>query len=113
VHQFNRGGFRVIRVFRGSPPRSDVFTSRRASRQTPAGEEGVALIRFRRAAQDPPIGGDSERAGFVVVSGGKGSHRKFRHSKMPGALILSGQSGDEAQHYQERQVRKAIREASR
>ena len=33
-----------------------------------------------------------EGAGFTLVHGGKGSHRKFRHPKMPGALILSGQS---------------------
>jgi predicted RNA binding protein YcfA (HicA-like mRNA interferase family) len=53
-----------------------------------------------------------EQAGFVLVPGGKGSHRKFRHPKFPGALILSGQSGDDAQHYQERQVRNATRKVS-
>ncbi len=56
---------------------------------------------------------DLERAGFVLVPGGKGSHRKFRHSKLPGSVILSGQSGDDAKHYQEKQVRNAIREASK
>jgi predicted RNA binding protein YcfA (HicA-like mRNA interferase family) len=55
---------------------------------------------------------DLERAGFFLASGGKGSHRKFRHPKLPGALILSGQSGDDAHHYQEREVRNAIRKAS-
>ena len=56
---------------------------------------------------------DLERAGFVLAPGGKGSHRKFRHPKFPGSVILSGQSGDDAKHYQEKQVRNAIREASK
>ncbi len=53
-----------------------------------------------------------ELAGFVLGPGGKGSHRKFRHPKFPGSLILSGHSGDDVKHYQERQVRNAIRKAS-
>lgn len=56
---------------------------------------------------------DLEQAGFVLVPGGKGSHRKFRHPKLPGAVMFSGQSGDDAHHYQEKQVRNAIREASK
>jgi len=56
---------------------------------------------------------DLDRVGFVLVPGRKGSHRKFRHPKFPGSLILSGHDGDDAQHYQERQVRNAIREASK
>jgi predicted RNA binding protein YcfA (HicA-like mRNA interferase family) len=56
---------------------------------------------------------DLEGAGFVLVPGGKGSHRKFRNSKFPGAVILSGKDGDDARHYQERQVRNAIREATK
>jgi predicted RNA binding protein YcfA (HicA-like mRNA interferase family) len=55
---------------------------------------------------------DLERAGFAVVPGGKGSHRKFRHPAVSGTVILSGKTGDDAHHYQERQVRNAIREAS-
>jgi predicted RNA binding protein YcfA (HicA-like mRNA interferase family) len=55
---------------------------------------------------------DLEQAGFVLVSGGKGSHRKFRHARFPGAVILSGQSGDDAHHYQEKLVRNAIHKAS-
>ncbi len=54
---------------------------------------------------------DLEQAGFVLVPGGKGSHRKFRHPKLAGSLILSGQSGDDAHHYQEKQVRNALRES--
>ena len=56
---------------------------------------------------------DLEAAGFADVIGGKGSHRKFRHPRVQGAVILSGKEGDDAHHYQERQVRNAIREVSR
>lgn len=61
------------------------------------------------AAQDTPLVADLEQAGFGLVPGGKGSHRKFRHPKYPGSLMLSGQSGDDAQHYQEKQLRNALR----
>ena len=54
---------------------------------------------------------DLEQAGFLLVPGGKGPHRKFRHPKLPGSLILGGQSGDDAHHYQEKQVRNAIHKA--
>ena len=56
---------------------------------------------------------DLQRAGFVQVPGRKGSHREFRHPELAGAVILSGKDGDDAHHYQERQVRNAIRESSR
>jgi predicted RNA binding protein YcfA (HicA-like mRNA interferase family) len=56
---------------------------------------------------------DLEAAGFMNVSGGKGSHRKLRHPKYAGSVILSGRDGDDAHHYQEKQVRNAIRETSR
>ena len=49
-------------------------------------------------------------AGFVETGGGKGSHRKFVHEKYPGAVTLSGSSGDDAKPYQERQVRQALEE---
>jgi predicted RNA binding protein YcfA (HicA-like mRNA interferase family) len=55
---------------------------------------------------------DLERAGFLL-SGGKGSHRKFRHPKYSGAVILSGKDGDDAHHYQEKQIRNAIREVTK
>jgi len=35
-----------------------------------------------------------------------------RHPRLPGAVIVSGNSGDDAHHYQERQIRHAIREAT-
>jgi predicted RNA binding protein YcfA (HicA-like mRNA interferase family) len=48
-------------------------------------------------------------AGFhEIPGGGKGSHRKFSHVRYPGAVTLSGASGDDAKHYQEKQVRQAI-----
>jgi predicted RNA binding protein YcfA (HicA-like mRNA interferase family) len=56
---------------------------------------------------------DLEAAGFVNAEGSKGSHRKFRHPKYAGSVILSGQDGHDAHHYQEKQVRNAIRETSR
>jgi predicted RNA binding protein YcfA (HicA-like mRNA interferase family) len=50
-----------------------------------------------------------EQAGFVD-RGGKGSHRNFEHPR--GARItLSGQLGDDAKPYQEREVKKAIEES--
>jgi predicted RNA binding protein YcfA (HicA-like mRNA interferase family) len=56
---------------------------------------------------------DLESAGFMQVEGGKGSHRKFRHARFRGAVILSGHDGDDARHYQEKQVRNAINEAKK
>jgi predicted RNA binding protein YcfA (HicA-like mRNA interferase family) len=49
-------------------------------------------------------------AGFSQISGGKGSHRKFMHSQYPGAVTLSGGSGDDAKPYQEKHVRQAVEE---
>ena len=56
---------------------------------------------------------DLEAAGFARVAGGKGSHRKFRHPRFAGTLILSGKDRDDAHHYQEKQTRQAIFEVSR
>lgn len=50
-----------------------------------------------------------KRAGFTeIAGGGKGSHRKFVHPKYPGAVTVSGQSGDDAKRYQEKDVAQAI-----
>ena len=50
-----------------------------------------------------------KRAGFMEVAGaGKGSHRKFVRPKYPGAVTVSGHSGDDAKRYQERDVARAI-----
>lgn len=51
---------------------------------------------------------DLERAGFVN-RGGKGSHRNFTHPKGL-RVTLSGSPGDDARHYQERDVRRALDE---
>jgi predicted RNA binding protein YcfA (HicA-like mRNA interferase family) len=52
---------------------------------------------------------DLERAGFVN-RGGKGSHRNFLHPRGL-RITISGKLGDDAKHYQERDVEKALRGA--
>ncbi len=49
---------------------------------------------------------DLERAGFVN-RGGKGSHRNYMHPKGV-RVTLSGHPGDDAKHYQERDVKRAL-----
>ena len=49
---------------------------------------------------------DLEKAGFEFIPG-KGSHRKFFHAKA-GMVVISGQLGDDAHRYQEREVIEAI-----
>ena len=49
---------------------------------------------------------DLEQAGFVN-RGGKGSHRNFTHP-IGVRVTLSGGSGDDAKHYQERDVKRAL-----
>lgn len=57
---------------------------------------------------------DLTEAGFQLLpSAGKGSHRKLVHPRFPGAVTLSGQPGDDAKPYQEKQVRRAIEEVMR
>jgi predicted RNA binding protein YcfA (HicA-like mRNA interferase family) len=52
---------------------------------------------------------DLKDAGFVN-RGGKGSHRNFKHPK--GARVtVSGNPGDDAKPYQEREVWRAIEES--
>lgn len=51
-----------------------------------------------------------ERAGFVN-RGGKGSHRNFVHPNVAKPITVSGAPGDDAKHYQERAVRRAIEES--
>jgi len=52
-----------------------------------------------------------EKAGFVD-RGGKGSHRNFTHS-CGVKITLSGNESDDAKHYQERDVKRALQEAKR
>ena len=47
-----------------------------------------------------------EKAGFVN-RGGKGSHRNFIHPKGL-RVLMSGNSGDDAKPYQERDVKRAL-----
>jgi len=54
---------------------------------------------------------DLERAGFVC-RGGKGSHRNFKHSRGV-KITVSGNLGDDAKRYQERDAEKAIRETKK
>ena len=42
---------------------------------------------------------------------GKGSHTEWKHALVPDALTVSGHDGDDAHHYQERQVRDFIARA--
>ena len=48
---------------------------------------------------------DLEKAGFAF-SPGKGSHRKYRRGET--TVVLAGHAGDDAKHYQEKDVRRAI-----
>jgi predicted RNA binding protein YcfA (HicA-like mRNA interferase family) len=50
-----------------------------------------------------------ESAGFVN-RGGKGSHRNFVHPEVLKPVVISGNPGDDARHYQERAVKAAIQE---
>ena len=49
---------------------------------------------------------DLEEVGFVN-RGGKGSHRNFTHPQGLRVTLSSG-AGDDAKHYQERDVRRAL-----
>lgn len=54
---------------------------------------------------------DLKKAGFVD-RGGKGSHRNFKH---PGGakITISGNPGDDAMRYQERDLDKALQEVKK
>jgi predicted RNA binding protein YcfA (HicA-like mRNA interferase family) len=54
-----------------------------------------------------------ERAGWVLDHGGKGSYRKFSHVRSSRKVILSGQLGADALHYQEKQVKQALHEVQK
>ena len=53
---------------------------------------------------------DLEKHGFCD-RGGKGSHRNFSHP-VGGIVTISGKPGDDAKHYQEREVKLAIQRAN-
>lgn len=50
---------------------------------------------------------DLEKAGFEN-RGGKGSHRNFLHPASGAKITLSGKSGEDAKHYQEQDLKRAI-----
>ena len=53
-------------------------------------------------------------AGFYEIKGtGKGSHRKYTHALYPGAVTISGKSGEDSRRYQEKQVMQAIEEVKK
>lgn len=54
---------------------------------------------------------DLEKAGFVN-RGGKGSHRNFEHPQGL-RVTLSGRPGDDAHHYQEREVKRKIQDSKK
>jgi predicted RNA binding protein YcfA (HicA-like mRNA interferase family) len=52
-------------------------------------------------------------AGWIeVAGGGKGSHTKWAHPRVARRVTLSGKDGDDAQRYQEKDVARAVSEAS-
>jgi len=53
---------------------------------------------------------DLRQVGFVLVSGGKGSHRKFSAKGGQVVMIVPGRDGDDAKPYLERQVQDKINE---
>jgi len=63
----------------------------------------MCLGRFRQLIAD------LETHGFVN-RGGKGSHRNFLHPSGV-RITLSGAAGDDAKHYQERDLKRAIERA--
>lgn len=55
------------------------------------------------------LAADLEKAGFIN-RGGKGSHRNFEHPRGI-RVTLSGRPGDDARHYQEKEVKQKIHES--
>jgi predicted RNA binding protein YcfA (HicA-like mRNA interferase family) len=54
---------------------------------------------------------DLREAGFCLVSGGKGSHRKFAHRNVLVPAIIPGHDGDDAKPYLEKHVAEKIAES--
>ena len=54
------------------------------------------------------IRAEYRRLGFVEVKGGgKGSHTKYKHPKLPGAVTIAGADGDDAKPYDEQRLAQA------
>ena len=54
---------------------------------------------------------DLRKAGFINIRG-KGSHRIYEHPKGP-MVVISGNLGDDAKSYQEKQIKSKIEESQR
>jgi predicted RNA binding protein YcfA (HicA-like mRNA interferase family) len=54
---------------------------------------------------------DLRNAGFALVPGGKGSHRKFSHPAVRIPAIIPGRDGADAKPYLERHVAEKIDES--
>lgn len=54
---------------------------------------------------------DLRKAGFSLVPGGKGSHRKFTHPQIMVPAIIPGKDGDDAKPYLEKHVAEKIDES--
>jgi hypothetical protein len=75
---------------------------------------GCGAIKIRvNAAQDSPIGFRFDESGVCPCSGWQRFASQISHPRIPGSVILSGGDGDDARHYQEKQVLNAIREAAK
>jgi len=51
---------------------------------------------------------DLKSAGFYEITGGKDSPRKFVHINYVGAITISGEIGEDAKIYHEKQVEQAL-----
>jgi predicted RNA binding protein YcfA (HicA-like mRNA interferase family) len=67
------------------------------------------LLQRRREIVD--LLSDLRQAGFVLVQGGKGSHRKFTHPAVKIPAIIPGRDGDDARAYLERYIAEKISES--
>lgn len=57
---------------------------------------------------------DVKQAGMVLLpERGKGSHRIFKHLESETQVTISGHTGDDADRYQERDVREALEKIRR
>ncbi len=53
-----------------------------------------------------------QKAGFILLKDrGKGSHTVWEHPNVKNNVILSGKDGKDAQPYQEKRVKDAVKEA--
>ena len=54
---------------------------------------------------------DLTKSGFCQVTGGKGSHRKFKHPNVHVPAVVPGHEGDDALPYLEKHVASKIAES--